>query len=278
MFTKLLSIAALISVIGMGCSSESPMGPDESQMNAESDQSEMIDGLDPALVAAKGDGGHDDKNDEVTFTVTIENVSNGMTLMLSNGETAPAPISPGVWAITALFNPLFEVGRYDQGLGLEAQAEDGNPTILAGNIEGMRGVKSSGVFTTPVGGSGPAPAFPGDMFQFTVTAHRGERLTFSSMFGQSNDLFYSTGAVGVPLFKWNGQPVEGDVTRYFYLWDAGTEVNQEPGLGGDQAPRQSGPNMGESEHKRIRRVHDGYSYPRTNKVIKVTITPMSSVS
>jgi len=52
----------------------------------------------------------------------------------------------------------------------------------------------------------------------------------------------------------------------------------EPGLGPDQAPRQSGPNTGETEHKRILPVHDQYTYPLTNEVIKVTITPMEGIS
>ena len=114
------------------------------------------------------------------------------------------------------------------------------------------GVKSVGVFNTPVGDAGPGPATPGKAFEFEVTAKPGDRLSFSTMFGQSNDLFYSPGFVGIPLFKRGGRPVDGDVTRYVYLWDAGTEVNQEPGLGADQAPRQAGPNTGESEHKRVR--------------------------
>ena len=42
-------------------------------------------------------------------------------------------------------------------------------------------------------------------------------------------------------------PVTGDITSSISLWDAGTEVNQEPGAGADQAPRQSGPNTGAAE-------------------------------
>jgi len=80
------------------------------------------------------------------------------------------------------------------------------------------------------------------------------------------------------LFNGISKPISGDVTKYIALWDAGTEVNQEPGLGSDQAPRQAGPNTGESEDKRVQRVHDEYTYPATNEVIKVTITPISDVS
>ncbi|MEZ5357241.1 MAG: spondin domain-containing protein [Candidatus Zixiibacteriota bacterium] len=109
-----------------------------------------------------------------------------------------------------------------------------------------------------------------------VTASPGDHLSFTSMFGQSNDLFYAPGAVGIPLFKWGRRPISGDVTKFVRLWDAGTEVNQEPGLGPDQAPRQSGPNTGETENKRVLPVHDQYTYPKTKDVIKVTITPVES--
>jgi len=38
-----------------------------------------------------------------------------------------------------------------------------------------------------------------------------------------------------------GNPRTGDVTADVQLWDAGTEVNMEPGVGADQPPRQSAP-------------------------------------
>lgn len=56
------------------------------------------------------------------------------------------------------------------------------------------------------------------------------------------------------------------------LWDAGTEVNEEPGVGPNQAPRQPAPNTGPSEHGVVRPVRDGYTYPATAEVIRVTIT------
>ena len=91
------------------------------------------------------------------------------------------------------------------------------------------------------------------------------------MYGQSNDLFYAPSSA-VDLFDNNGDPVNGDVTELFKLWDAGTEVNQAPGLGSDQGPRQKGPNMGAAEKGVVRLVNDGFSYPETKSVLRVTIT------
>jgi hypothetical protein len=60
------------------------------------------------------------------------------------------------------------------------------------------------------------------------------------------------------------------------LWDAGTEVNEEPGAGPNQAPRQSGPDTGDEEMAGVRpiaEVDDGFSYPAVADVIGVTVTP-----
>ena len=73
--------------------------------------------------------------------------------------------------------------------------------------------------------------------------------------GQSNDWFYSPAEWGIPLFK-NGKPISGDITAQIILWDVGTEVNQEPGIGSDQGPRQKAPNTGEAENRVVRNAKD----------------------
>ncbi|MBI4470263.1 MAG: spondin domain-containing protein [Acidobacteria bacterium] len=113
---------------------------------------------------------------------------------------------------------------------------------------------------------------------FNVSAlaadHRGRATTFTvrnPMFGQSNDLFYSLGEKGIALFDALGKPLQGDLTRDLVLWDAGTEQNQEPGAGPDQAPRQRTPNSGPAENEPIHPVADGFMYPRTTEALRVTI-------
>jgi hypothetical protein len=97
------------------------------------------------------------------------------------------------------------------------------------------------------------------------------RLAFVAMFGQSNDLFYAP-KESIALFDVKGAPVTGDVTDKFLLWDAGTEVNQAPGIGPDQAPRQNAPNTGTAENGVVRLVKDGFRYPETKDVLRITIT------
>src|SRR5262245_65809728 len=96
------------------------------------------------------------------------------------------------------------------------------------------------------------------------------------MFAQSNDLFYAPREEGITLFDASGKPIAGDITSQILLWDAGTEVNEEPGLGPNQAPLQPDPNTGPAEHGVVRpisEVKDGFHYPTVAEVLRVTSRP-----
>jgi hypothetical protein len=73
---------------------------------------------------------------------------------------------------------------------------------------------------------------------FTIAAQPGDLLSFATMFGQSNDCFYGPKGGAIALFDQNGRPLMGDHAVEVVLYDAGTEVNQAPGVGPDQGPRQ----------------------------------------
>ena len=210
------------------------------------------------------------------FTVRVENVSTPQTLRLSNGQTAPAPTAPVLWVVHTAASPIYTDGQLDRGLGLERLAEDGNPTFLAGALGGRPGIISVGADAIPVGDAKPGPITPGKAYQFTVTATPGQKLTLAFMFGQSNDLFYAPVGSGIDLFP-GGKPFTGDLTSQLVLWDAGTEVNEEPGLGPNQAPRQAQPNTGPSERQPVARVKDRFTYPAVSQVIRVTVTPQAPV-
>lgn len=186
-----------------------------------------------------------------------------------------SPIAPGVWAVHTGSSVLFVAGQTDSGQGLEALAEDGDPSALSSAVASRGDVAFSGAFNTPEGAAGPAPAFPGDAYVFTITAMPGDRLSFATMFVQSNDLFFAPVEEGIALFDSGGMAEAGDITGMILLWDAGTEVNEEPGIGLNQAPRQSGANTGGDEGGAVRQVNDGYVYPDVNEVIRVTLTPVS---
>jgi len=263
---------------------------------------------------------------ETGFVVRIENVSTETTLTTSDGNTQAVPLSPGVWVVHAIESPLYAAGVEDPGFGLEAVAEDGNPSEYAAALatqaglnvvlspgvwvvhkehapifssgdpdlgEGLEAlaedgapldllttlsprssIPSAGIFNTPVGDDEPGALITSRAYEFFFTASPGDRLSFATMFVLSNDLFYAFRPEGIPLWDENGNPISADVTDLVVLWDAGTEENQEPGLGADQAPRQAAPNTGAADPDNTVRLAEDPSgrLPETASAIRVTIS------
>ncbi|WP_157595496.1 spondin domain-containing protein [Plesiocystis pacifica] len=195
----------------------------------------------------------------------------GLAAALAERTALVGPLAPGVWVVHGEQPALFEVGEADLGQGLEALAEDGDPSGLEASL--LDAGYAAGAYAVPEGADGPGPLFSGARYSFTVEAAPGDHLSFANMLVQSNDLFYGLDAAGLALFSEDGAPISGDLTAQIQLWDAGTEVNQFPGAGLDQAPRQSGPNTGADEGGVVMVVDDGYAYPAVSDVVRVTITP-----
>lgn len=202
----------------------------------------------------------------------------GFNGQLASRTGVTSPIAPGVYAVHTGSSVLFMAGSADRGEGLEDLAEDGDPGSLASAVAARVDVSESGAFTTPVGAAGPAPAFPGDAYVFTITAMPGDRLSLATMFVQSNDLFFAPAEAGIALFDSSGNPESGDITGMVLLWDAGTEVNESPGIGPNQAPRQAGADTGDTENGTVKQVNDGYPYPDVDQVVRITLTPIGSGS
>jgi len=225
---------------------------------------------------------HSDDVNNVLFETGSADYGEGLESIAEDGDPATlatalgertgitTPLAPGAYAVfrIAAENPLFMAGSPADNNGLEEMAEDGNASVLGGSLGGYDNVSASGVFDTPEGASAPGPIFPGQTYTFTFDAEEGDLLTFGTMYVQSNDLFYAPQATYLELFQ-NGAPLNGDITDEVILWDAGTEINQEPGIGSDQAPRQSGPDTGADDpDNTVRPVSDNYSY---ENAITVTI-------
>lgn len=182
-------------------------------------------------------------------------------------------IAPGVYATHSGGPLLFRAGEAASA-GLESMAEDGHPMTLATEVEAAGGFLDAGVFAVPVGADGPAPVGPGQAYEFEVIATPGDHLSFVTMFVQSNDLFYAPPAEGIDLFP-NGVALEGDITDQIMLWDAGTEVNEKPGLGVYQAPRQPGPDSGPAEDGLVNILDPCFTYPDLSDVLRVTLTKVA---
>jgi hypothetical protein len=206
---------------------------------------------------------------KAAFKVRIENVSDKDGLAAADGSKYPFAVSPGLYAVTSSKLELFAAGK-KSSMGLEAQAEDGSPDTLYNWVLDKKLAGSFGVFNKPNGSDMPGPLLPGGVYEFTFDAVEGDKLNLIMMYGQSNDLFYAP-AQAVELFQ-HRIPLTGDLTNTLELWDAGTEVNEAPGIGADQAPRQKMKNTGADENGVAGLVRDGFTYPSTKDVLRVTIT------
>lgn len=215
-----------------------------------------------------------------------ETGSTGAPLRLSSSYGVFAPAV--AYAFESESDPVFTQGEVAVvGSGIEESAEDGNNQIIFDYINTTLGI--------PVAKSNEAmPIAPGQSFTFTLeNVPTGYKFGYNTMLVSSNDWFLAYNNEGYPLFDENGTPKSGQgATEKSYLYDAGTEVDQEVGFGADQPMRQSGPNSGAAdENTAIRRVSEindiqfgkgiisspagvvGYGDPRGGyNLVKVTIS------
>jgi len=234
-----------------------------------------------------------------TYTVRVANVAS-----LNQYPDAPSLpestggavwITPGAYAVYRGENPIFTRNQ-PASSGLEAVAEAGRPggttenDSLVTELENADNVASAGAWTPadtvadpndPLGEvPGAPPIAPGGAFEFDITAERGQKLAFATMFVPSNDVFFAPGAGGINLSGIRGSET---VTDDVALWDAGTEPSEDPAAGSpNQAPRQGlefgNPDKGTDEDGVVRQlrptdqVGDGYSYPDPGDAIEVRIT------
>jgi hypothetical protein len=215
-----------------------------------------------------------DSNTATVFQVDIENISALTSYTAQDGSPMPIVLSPAVWALAGGQSPIFTLGT-PASSALQTFAEDGDPTALADALTLTDGVSLVGLANETI--SHQSLLGPGEKYSFLVSTPRGERLSLAMTYLQANDLFVATPDVGASLFDEAGNARSGDITAEFALYDAGTEVNQAPGMGADQVARQTLPNSGASEQGVVQPVNDGFSYPAISAVLRVTITPTQEV-
>ena len=214
--------------------------------------------------------GEGDADEPVTFRVRIQNIA--------PASETPTLFAPGVWALHSDADPLFTIGEADRGEGLEALAEDGDPSEL---VDGLleRGLKA-GMFHTPVCADSPRPLEAGEFYEFEIsTSPETPLLSFATMLAQSNDLFLAPAGSGISLFDDDGNPITAQfVTNRLILWDAGTEANEVTGEGPNQAPRQANANAGPVDEDTAVRPADGeFDYPGISEFVKVYIVQIPTI-
>jgi hypothetical protein len=99
-------------------------------------------------------------------------------------------------------------------------------TISVENVLNSKPLVESGTFQA----SGESPLiFPGQSVTIHFSAAKGEAISFVTMYGWSNDLFFAPENPGIAVYDADGNPLEGDVSAQIKLWDNGTRINQAPG-------------------------------------------------
>lgn len=199
----------------------------------------------------------------------------GLFAALKPLSGAATGISPGVMVVHRGRAPFFTLGEKDRGLGLERIAEDGQADPLGKALKAMTDASLSkvSVFDVPVGRENPSAVAPGKAYELKVSALPGDRLSFVTMFGWSNDWFFGTTEGGIELFDDLGHPLYGPVTGDVRLYDVGTELSEEPGVGANTGAQQAEPNTGASDTDTHVREVTSAEYPLpVSHHLKVTLT------
>jgi hypothetical protein len=192
--------------------------------------------------------------------------------MLANTTGVGTPISPGVYVVNQGQATLFKTGEADRGQGLERIAEEGNIMPLVDSLKGQTDVVS-GLFNTPEGATSPGAAGPGSAYTFEFTARPGDRLSLATMFGMSNDWIFATMPDGIALFDDEGNAVMGDFSSNLRIYDVGTELSEELGVGPNVGPQQAAPNTGLADtDNKVREVTSAEYGTSAAAHLKLTIT------
>lgn len=77
-------------------------------------------------------------------------------------------------------------------------------TITIENVLDSKPLVETGTFK---GGGTPPVIFPGQSVSFSFSAAKNQRLTFATMYGWSNDLFFAPENPGIKLYNDDGSPI-----------------------------------------------------------------------
>ncbi|ETZ24087.1 spondin domain-containing protein [Pedobacter sp. V48] len=167
-----------------------------------------------------------------------------------------------IWFAIALMPLALPACKKDQSGATMGESE--KTTITIENVLNSKPLVESGTFQ---GTGTPALILPGQSATITFYAAKGEAVTFATMYGASNDLFFAPENPGILVYNQEGKPIEGDVSTQIKLWDNGTRINQNPGSGVSHP--------GSVENKNISEVNgsdaQGNTYLSAAKLIKANL-------
>lgn len=220
----------------------------------------------PGLWAISNMNGDDLMVEEPFFTPGQKS-STEMTTLAETGNPTPlydkvaattgiiTDLSPAVVVVySGTRNPLYVLNERDGGAGLKELAQTGDGKKLKESLEKMRDVDQVYII-------GNKAINPQESYEGAFIAREGYNITFATMFGYSNDWFYSTSSTVESTTK-------GDITSRVSLLDNGTGVSQYPGAGNAQALHGGTP---VAESNPITTVGTTFPVPAVGNMIKVTL-------
>lgn len=167
----------------------------------------------------------------------------------------------GNWAAAGLILLSFAACKKDDN---NTDGDKRSITLEVENVLQSKPLVQSGTFQ---GSGSPAVILPGQSTTITFYAAKGEALSFATMYGWSNDLFFAPVNPGIQVYNANGDPIEGDVSTQIKLWDNGTRINQKPGAAVNHP--------GAADSKNITEVNgtdaQGYAYLPASQLVKATL-------
>ncbi|WP_143305096.1 spondin domain-containing protein [Chitinophaga vietnamensis] len=137
-------------------------------------------------------------------------------------------------------------------------------TFKVDNVQQVQPFVETGTFK----GEGTPPVIrPGQSVSVTFSAGKGQAVSFATMYGWSNDLFFAPANPGIALYDASGNPVEGDVSSQIRLWDNGSKINQMPGA--------SNPHNSADQNGVVMEVNgtdaQGFSYLPASKLVNASL-------
>src|SRR3546814_39423 len=168
-----------------------------------------------------------------------------------------------VWLPLAVIPLFMGACNDDENMMDPATSES---TITIENVLDSKPLVQSGTFEN----TGAAPVvMPGESISIQFYAAKGQAVSFATMYGLSNDLFFAPENPGIALYDDEGMPIEGDVSGHIKLWDNGTRINEKPG------PDASHPGMTESAPKGVMEISgmdaQGNSYAAASSLMHATL-------
>ena len=160
--------------------------------------------------------------------------------------------------------PLWMAACNDDGDTVKPM--DTETTITIENVLDAKPLSQSGTFMN----DGAEPVImPGESVSFQFYAAKGQVVSFATMYGLSNDLFFAPENPGIMLYDEAGMPIQGDVSDQVKLWDNGTRINQKP------RPDATHPGMAEESPKAVSEINgmdaQGNDYLAASDLMKVSL-------